>query len=273
MAPLTRAPVLVGADITQPFIITTDASHSHVGGVLSQIQPNGSNQPIGYFSKKLVPAETRYSATDKEALGVVLTCRNFHHYLWGSRFTIFTDHQPLTSVFKRKTKSPHMNKWILEMREYSYEIKYLKGKHNIVADNLSRPFRILKTTLAMSDYLGMTPQEVVEAQRKDPRWKELAEYLIGKKLPTKLYPKLLLEQFEVQDEILYYIRKKLDGSIHCCLVVPQELKTLALNFSHTSAGHLGQKKTITKTEEYFYWENLKTDVCKFVKKLYHLSKI
>ncbi len=112
---------------------------------------------------------------------------------------------------------------------------------------MSRPIRIVKTTPAKSDYLGMTPQEVVEAQREDPRWKELAEYLIGKKLPTKLYPKLILEQFEVQDEILYYIREKLDGSIHYCLVVPQELKTRTLNFSHTSAGHLGKKKTITKT--------------------------
>ena len=262
---LTRAPVLVGADISQPFIVTTDASNSHVGGVLSQIQPDGSNQPIGYFSKKLIPTETKYSATDKEALGVVLTCRNFHHYLWGSKFTILTDHQPLTSIFKRKTKSPRMNRWILEMREYSYEIKYLKGKHNVVADNLSRPIRIVRTNPAKSDYLGLTPQEVIQAQRKDPRWKELAEYLEGGKLPTKLYSKILLEQFEVQEEILYYVREKLDGSIHYCLVVPHELKGQALNFAHTSAGHLGQKKTIAKTEEYFYWENLKTDVCRYVK--------
>ncbi len=56
---VTRAPVLVGADITQPFIITTDASNSHVGGVLSQIQPNGSNQPIGYFSKKICPCRNQ----------------------------------------------------------------------------------------------------------------------------------------------------------------------------------------------------------------------
>ena len=140
-----------------------------------------------------------------------------------------------------------MNRWILEMREYCYEIKYLKGKHNVVADNLSRPVRMVRTSPAKADYLGLSPQEIVQAQRKDPRWKELAEYLEGGKLPTKLYPKILLEQFEVQEEILYYVREKLDGSIHYCLVVPQELKGKALNFSHTSAGHLGQKKTISKT--------------------------
>ncbi len=80
---LTTAPVLVKADVNQPFLVTTDASSTHVGGVLSQVQPDDSNKPIGYFSKKLSPTEARYSATDREALRVVLTCQNFHQYLWG----------------------------------------------------------------------------------------------------------------------------------------------------------------------------------------------
>ncbi len=50
---LMDAPVLVKAQVDQPFILTTDASNSHVGGVLSQIQPDGSNKPTGYFTKKL----------------------------------------------------------------------------------------------------------------------------------------------------------------------------------------------------------------------------
>ncbi len=36
-----------------------------------------------------------------------------------------------------------MNRWLLEMREYNYEIKFLKGKDNFVADHLSRPVRII----------------------------------------------------------------------------------------------------------------------------------
>ncbi len=116
---LVNAPILVKAQVNQPFVLTTDASDAHVGGVLSQPQSDGTSRPVGYFSKKLNPCETRYSATDKEALAVVLACRQFHHYLWGVHFTIITDHQPLTSIFKRKTKSPRMNRWILEMREYN----------------------------------------------------------------------------------------------------------------------------------------------------------
>ncbi len=50
---LIDAPVLVKAQVDQPFILTTDASNSHVGGVLSQIQPDGSNQPTGTSQRNL----------------------------------------------------------------------------------------------------------------------------------------------------------------------------------------------------------------------------
>ncbi len=85
---LAKAPVLARAQNNRPFLVTTDASNTHVDGVLSQIQPDGSNKPLEYFSKKLNHTECRYSATDKEALAVVLTCRHYHHYLWGTKFTI-----------------------------------------------------------------------------------------------------------------------------------------------------------------------------------------
>ncbi len=102
-----EASVLVKAQLDQPFILTADDSNSHVSGVLSQIQLDGSNQPTGYFSKKLNPCKTRYSATDKEALAVVLACRNFHHYLWGTRFTVITDHQPLNIIVSSNAKLNH----------------------------------------------------------------------------------------------------------------------------------------------------------------------
>ncbi len=162
---LVQAPILVKAQVDKPFIITTDASDTHVGGVLSQIQQDGANKPIGYFSKKLSPCETRYSATDKEALAIVLACRNFHHYLWGTRFVVITDHQPLTSIFKRKTKSPRMNRWILEMREYNYDIHCEKGKDNNVADHLPRPVRVIVRS-PEATWLGLDHQSFRDKQRE-----------------------------------------------------------------------------------------------------------
>ncbi len=145
--------MLVRADVHNPLIVTTDASDTHVGGVLSQIQADGSNRAIGYFSRKLKGAESRYSSTDKEALAVVLTCRRFNHFIWGSVFTIVTDHQPLTSIFKQKTKSPRINRWVQEMKELQYKIESIKGKRNLVADSLSRPVLVVQP-LAEEAWLG-----------------------------------------------------------------------------------------------------------------------
>ncbi len=122
---LLDPPILAKADMSKPFVLDTDASASHVGAILMQYDDHKKPKVIAYFSKKLKPTEIKYSATDREALGIVLACRRYHHYLWGSTVTIRTDHQPLVSVFRRRTKSPRMNRWILEMRDYRYNIEYV----------------------------------------------------------------------------------------------------------------------------------------------------
>ena len=75
--------------------IATDASDHAVGAVLQQLI-NGTWSPIAYFSKKLQPAETRYSTFDRELLAVHLAIRHFRHFVEGRDFHVLTDHQPLT---------------------------------------------------------------------------------------------------------------------------------------------------------------------------------
>ena len=262
---LIKAPVLARAQLDQPFILTTDASDTHVGAVLSQFHSSSENKPIAYFSKKLNPCEKRYSTTDKEALGITLACRQFHHFLWGTHFTIITDHQPLTSIFKRKTKCPRMNRWILEMREYNYNIQYLKGKYNVVADQLSRPVSLV--VRAPDDMiLGLTPSQFGELQIQEPVWREIVSFLKGKSTPPKHLPHLTLDQFAYKDDLLYFVKEQIDGSLLYTLIVPSPLRTRAMKHCHELSGHLGQKKTIKKTEELFFWPNLKVDVCNFVKR-------
>ena len=262
---LVQAPVLVRADFDKEFIITTDASNTHVGGVLSQVQDDGSSAAIGYFSRKLKGAETRYGTTDKEAMGVILTCRHFQHYLWNRRFTVVTDHQPLVSIFKKKTKSPRMNRWILEMREYSYDIKYVKGKYNYVADHLSRP---VATVFVVNEdtILGKTKEEIRRLQMGEEKWKELIEYLEGGGVPkTKSYPRGTLSQFTMYKENLYFCSTQKDGTVIFRLVIPRSLRGEALRCAHDQVGHQGQKKTLCKAEELFYWCNLIRDVINYVK--------
>lgn len=262
---MSQPPLLVKADVSKPFMLHTDASGTHVGAVLMQEQVDGTLQPLSYFSKKLKPTETRYSTTDREALAVVLACRQFYHYLWGTRFMIKTDHQPLITVFKKKTKCPRMNRWILEMRDYVYNIDYKSGRTNVVADQLSRPVRPI-TWRSPDSWLGKTREEFAAAQRNESRWKDLIDYLDGGKLPKHRYPRLTISQFVVDEALLYLVKPRVDGSLQYILVVPSELRQQALRLVHDKeSGHLGRKKTIDKAETMFYWPNLKVDVCNYVK--------
>ncbi len=88
------APVLVKDSLSKPFVLETDASQHHVAAVLLHYDERGP-RTIGYFSKKLKSAEIRYSTTDREAMAIALACRQFHHYLWGSKCIVRTDHQPI----------------------------------------------------------------------------------------------------------------------------------------------------------------------------------
>ncbi len=215
---LVSSPVLIKANLSQQFVLETDASQHHVAAVLLQYDEKGP-RAIGYFSKKLKPAEVRYSTTDREASAIVLACRQFGHYLWGAKFVIRTDHRPIVSVFKQKTKSPRMNRWMLEMRGYRYKIEYKSGKRNVVADQLSRPVRLIQGSDA-GEWLGKSREEMKDMQRAEPRWREMADYLEGGRIPRSKYPRHTQDQFALEEDILYLCKQKVDGTILYLLVVP-----------------------------------------------------
>ncbi|MGR0243505.1 ribonuclease H family protein [Klebsiella pneumoniae] len=58
------------------FTITTDASEYALGAVLSQASQSG-DRPIAYASRRLTEAETRYSALERELLGIIWAIEHF----------------------------------------------------------------------------------------------------------------------------------------------------------------------------------------------------
>ncbi len=145
------------------------------------------------------------------------------------------------------------------MREYNYDIQYVKGK-----DHLSRPVRVIVHS-PEATWLGLDRENFQARQREETLWEDLAEYLKGGKLPATRLPKTALDQFALEDGLLYFVREKTDGSLHYSLIVPRSLSNSAIQHAHDLSGHLGQKKTIQKAEELYYWANLKFDVCTYVK--------
>ena len=129
---LANATLLVHPDSTAQINITCDASDVAVGGVLQQ---------FSFFSKKLNPAETRYSAFDRELLAVYATIKHFRHNLEGQNFFVNTDHKPLTFVMSSVTERASLRQTchLAFIAELTTDIRYVKGETNFVADALSRP--------------------------------------------------------------------------------------------------------------------------------------
>ena len=91
-AALCSSPVLQFYDVNAPTDLYVDVSGQSIGAVLQQIK-DGCSHPIGYYSRRLTPAEMKYAVYDRELVGLRDACLDFRYHLLGIRFTVRTDHQ------------------------------------------------------------------------------------------------------------------------------------------------------------------------------------
>ena len=77
-------------DLNQPFEIHTDATHTQLGAVISQ-----KNKPIAFYSRKLQPAQRRYTTAESELSSIVKTLKEFKNILLGQQIVVYTDHKIL----------------------------------------------------------------------------------------------------------------------------------------------------------------------------------
>ncbi|VDI61737.1 Hypothetical predicted protein [Mytilus galloprovincialis] len=79
-----------------------------------------------YSSRKLELLALTWAITEK-----------FRDYLLGSKFTVFTDNNPLCYLQTSKL-SAHEQRWLSKLAVFNFEVKYRQAKHNNNADALSR---------------------------------------------------------------------------------------------------------------------------------------
>ena len=163
-ASLSQAALLVHPDPTATLALVTDASTTAMGAVLQQRVQCGW-QLLAFFSRKLSPAQQKYSAYDWELLTIYEAVKYFRHMLEARNFTVLTDHKPLTFAFiqKRDKCSPRQfNHWDF-ISKFTTDIRQISGQENVVADALSRVEAI---TAPMTHDVLAASQEADEELRK-----------------------------------------------------------------------------------------------------------
>ncbi|CAH8654258.1 unnamed protein product, partial [Dicrocoelium dendriticum] len=247
-----------------PTFVSTDASDVGLGAVLSQLR-DGEEKVIAYASRTLSDTERNYSTGEKEALACVWACEKWHFYLFGRRFTLRTDHSALTTLLSRGNKGQkpvRLSRWYSRLLNYDYEIKYVPGCFNQLADALSRlplsnegeneDLEEVKMISQLSDGTPTITFDLIrEHTDKDPVLAKLREY-ISTSWPsrTKIQPELLP---------YYTLRNELSTVSNCIIrgeqfVVPATLIPMVVACAHE--GHPGIVRTKARIRQYYWWPKL-----------------
>ena len=113
-----------------------DASQDGLGFVLMQY-----GQPVTFTSRALTPAERRYSQIEKKLLAQVFGMEHNHNYVYGRKVILWTDHKPLVSISQKPLVSApkRLQRLLLRLQQYDYQIRYKPGKDMLPADTFLEP--------------------------------------------------------------------------------------------------------------------------------------
>ena len=101
---------------------------------------DGKDKPVAYAFKSLTPVETKYATIVQEMLEVVFGCMPFHYYLFGGQLACQSDHKPLKNIHLKhlSNKPPRLQRLLLKIQPFDFDIWYVPGIRIPMADALSR---------------------------------------------------------------------------------------------------------------------------------------
>jgi hypothetical protein len=200
---------------------------------------------VAFYSRKLQAAQTRYTTTERELLSIVETLKEFQNILLGQKIKAHTDHENLTY---KHFNSDRVMRWRLNIEEYSPELQYIKGTHNVIAVALSQ-LEMNEAPLedTQESFLGLLEcfglKQPNETNFHPLNFKQLLKLQETDKTIMKI---LAMEntKYELQDfhgggktTALICYRNK--------IVVPNKLQKAVISWYHTTLCHPG----INRTEE------------------------
>lgn len=255
---LTEQPCIGLPDPKKPFILYVDAATGDCDGKLegglgaALVQPGEKGeQVVGFASRTLRDHEKNYTPYLLEMAAAVFGIETFGIYLTGRHFTLYTDHKPLETLTKRQTKTLQRLQQL--MLEYSFDVKYIPGKDNVLGDWASRHYMRGNNNTTHVNIINSEIQFWAKEQDKDITLKQLKIDLSSQKTATAY--KLLNNQLLI---------KQIDD--RQLIVIPRSHVMDILRAAHGRkvAAHYGHQRTKTRILENYYWENMDKDISTFI---------
>lgn len=280
---LSSDTVMAYFDPNRPASIDVDASPVGIGGILTQSDNQGREKVIAYGSVSLNEAEQNYPQIEREGLAVAWGLEHFHEYVYGEPVTVYTDHQPLESIYgkPRKKLNGRLERWSLRLQPYDATVKYRKGRgkpsdymsrHVVNTKSSSRSGKVAEeyVNFLTSEAVpkSMTLKEMREATDNDPTLSKVKEFIqSGKWYELKhvtgenIDMNALVAYSKIRDELCIVDRIILRGHRIAVpqslqnqvvqLAIPQSLQKKVVQLAHE--GHQGEVKTkaLLRTKVWF----------------------
>ena len=254
--------MLVHYDPSLPLKLDCDACSYGVGAVLSHVFSDGAERPIAYASRTLSKCERGYPQLDKEALSLVFGVKKYHQYLYGRRFTLVTDHKPLTTILGPKKGLPtlaaaRLQRWAILLAAYQYDIEFRSTTEHCNADGFSRlPLQAQETvehitaaavfSLSQLEVLPVDTARLKRATQTDPVLSQVFHYV------QEGWPSVLDAEFRPYGNRL----NELTTEAGCLLwglrvVIPESCQKEVLGELHVS--HPGMVKMKSLARIHVWW--------------------
>jgi transposase InsO family protein len=206
--------MLFFVDVNYPIHVCTDASGYGIGAYVYQII-DGQERPIQYISKSLSDVQRRWSTVEKEAYSIWYTFHKLEYLLRDVKFTLHTDHVNLTFINDKALTSDKVYNWKIFIQQFNFDIQYIKGKDNVVADSMSRLCAIIdRDKCTEKKYLNLIYDFRVPEDVKT-KFTQVHNSVVGHKGVKKTVQRLREAGVHITDIIYTYIKKLVSECVTC----------------------------------------------------------
>lgn len=161
-------------------------------------------------------------------------------------------HSGLRYLFYHLNLNVKQARWLATPGEFEFDIRYIKGKENIVANAINGRVQVNHVTI-VSSYRKYLQDQIVQPGHHDDKYQQL---------------KHKLQQGTSEQDVDYHII--VDGSVRfrdrVYVLNDSELNKLILREFHVKpySSHPRYQKTLTTVKKLYYWTNLKKEVATFI---------